>query len=357
MPKIRVLVVDDAVVMRRMITEALSQDPEIEVVGVAANGKIALAKIPQVNPDLITMDVEMPEMDGVTAVRELRKTYPRMPVIMFSTLTLRGAETTLEAMSAGASDYVAKPSNVGNVVEGIQRLREELIPKIRAHIREPEQPGATRLSKLRAASPSSAGPFEAIAIGSSTGGPNALAELFATLPADLGVPVFLVQHMPPLFTQMLAERLGKKSAWSFCEAQGEELVEPGHVYIAPGGKHLEVVRAGTRVRTRVHLGPEENSCRPAVDVLFQSVSNVYAGRTLALVLTGMGQDGLRGCRHLSEKAAEIIVQDESSSIVWGMPGSVAQAGLANKVVSIDRMAREIIDAFRRRGSGKVLLAS
>ncbi len=354
MPKIRVLVVDDAVVMRRMITEALSLDPDIEVAGVAANGKIALAKVPQVNPDILTMDVEMPEMDGVAAVRELRKTHPRLPVIMFSTLTMRGAETTLDAFSAGANDYVTKPANVGNVTEGIQRLREELIPKIKAHCRGPVTRAPVLSARGRALPRKSPATLEAIAIGSSTGGPNALADLFATLPADLNVPIFVVQHMPPLFTQMLAERLAKKSAWKFRESTGDEAAEPGYVYIAPGGKHLEVYREGTRVRTRLHLGPEENSCRPAVDVLFQSAANTYGAHCLGVILTGMGQDGLRGCRHLSENSAEIIVQDESSSVVWGMPGAVAQADLADRIVPIGEMAREITEAFRRRG--KIILS-
>ena len=354
MPRIRVLIVDDAVVIRRMITEALSSDPDIEVVGSAANGKIALQKIPQVNPDLITMDVEMPEMDGLQTVRELRKTYLKLPVIMFSTLTMRGAGSTLDALAAGATDYVTKPANVGNVMEGIERLKSELIPKIKLHCRVilpptasvatlPSSTGAHGI-KL-APPPASTAVPQVFAIGCSTGGPNALAALFSDITSALPVPTVIVQHMPPLFTKMLAERLGKNSPNKFYEGEEGQLVEPGSVYIAPGGRHMEVRREGLLVRIRLHNEPPENSCRPAVDVLFRSVANVYGSSILALIMTGMGQDGLRGCQHIRERGGRALAQDEATSVVWGMPGYVAQAGLAEKVLPLPQLGGEVMRRF------------
>ena len=363
MPRIRVLVVDDAVVMRKMISEALGGDVQLEVVGTAANGKIALQKIPQVNPDILTLDIEMPEMDGLQTVRELRKTYPKLPVIMFSTLTMKGAESTFEALDAGATDYVTKPSNVGNIAEGLERLKNELIPKIKAHCRHipppPPVAGAPAASPSATASvvPTTAGthfvaklspapartlPPAVLCIGCSTGGPNALAAVFKAITRPLPVPVVIVQHMPPLFTQMLAERLGKDSPLKFHEGQEGQLVEAGHVYIAPGGRHMEVRREGGVVRVHLHDGPPENSCRPAVDVLFRSVSTVYGGATLALIMTGMGQDGLHGCTVLRERGATILDQDEATSVVWGMPGYVAEAGLAHQILPLQDIAGALL---------------
>ena len=355
MPRIRVLIVDDAVVMRKMITEALSSDPEIEVVGTAANGKIALQKIPQVNPDIITMDVEMPEMDGLQTVRELRKTYAKLPVIMFSTLTLRGAGSTLDALAAGATDYVTKPANVGNIVEGISRLKSDLIPKLKLHCRHvlPAAAGISTSSGTTSARVSQSAPKAdsslvplVFAIGCSTGGPNALAALFADITSPLPVPGLIVQHMPPLFTKMLAERLGKNSPNRFFEGEEGQLVEPGCMYIAPGGRHMEVRREVGGTRLRLHDAPPENSCRPAVDVLFRSVATVYGAGVLALIMTGMGQDGLRGCQHIREGGGRIIVQDEATSVVWGMPGYVAQAGIADKILPLPQLGAEVMRGFR-----------
>ena len=352
MPKIRVLVVDDAVVMRKLISEALTRDPLIEVVGVAANGKIALARIPQLNPDAITLDVEMPEMDGVQTLRELRKSYPKLPVIMFSTLTSRGAGATLDALTAGATDYVTKPANVGNVTECIDRLHAELLPKIKVHCRHinpvslPTPVAAPVSSAPRPAVPrpisGSRAPVEAVCIGTSTGGPNALADVFKTFPASFHLPVFIVQHMPPIFTAMLAERLNGRGSIKFHEGAQGMVVEPGHAYVAPGAKHMEVRRMGAAKIIHLHEEPPENSCRPAVDVLFRSVVNVYGANILGVVMTGMGQDGLRGCEIIRERGGQVVVQDEATSVVWGMPGYVAQAGYADAVVPLNQIAAEIV---------------
>ena len=366
MPRIRALVVDDAVVMRKLITEALSRDPDIEVVGTAANGRIGLQKIPQVNPDVLTLDVEMPDMNGLEMLREVRKTYPKLPIIMFSTLTRRGGEATLDAISAGATDYVTKPANVGSVSESIARLEQELIPKIKAHCRVelPSRPATAGAGLVAGVKPAiaplkprvvarrgPAAPVEVLCIGTSTGGPNALAEVLAGIPKQFPVPILIVQHMPPVFTALLAERLGKRSPLRFHEGADGQRVETGNVYIAPGGRHMEVRREGTSVVIRLQDEPPENSCRPAVDVLFRSVARVYGPATLAVVLTGMGQDGARGCEHVRERQGQVIAQDQATSVVWGMPGAVTEAGLADQVLPLPQVCGAILRATRCPNAG------
>jgi len=354
MPKIRVLVVDDAVVVRKLITETLRVDPELEVVGAAANGKIALQKITQLNPDLLTLDVEMPEMDGLATLREVRKLYPKLAVIMFSTLTAKGAAATLEALSLGANDYVTKPANVGGVSESIRRLQEDLIPKIKIHCRAlrtfppiPEPETATRPARPPGLpQPPRPGPIEIVCIGTSTGGPNALADVFSALPADFPVPIVVVQHMPPLFTAMLAERLSAHSPIKCHEGAEGQPLERGHAYVAPGGRHMEVQRLGARTVLHLQDGPPENSCRPAVDVLFRSVAAVYGSAELGVVMTGMGQDGLRGCELIRENRGHVVIQDEASSVVWGMPGYIAKAGYADRIVPLNQIAGEICRRVR-----------
>ncbi len=350
--KIRVLIVDDSTVIRRLLTDALSSDPAIEVAGTAANGKIALAKIPQLNPDVITLDMEMPEMDGITTLVELRKLYPKLPVIMFSTLTQRGAEATLDALSKGANDYVTKPANVGSVTAAIQTVKAELCPKIKVFCPWATTVAPTALPPRTVVARSGVAPkldftnvrkqrIDAVAIGVSTGGPNALQAVIPNLPASLPVPVFIVQHMPPIFTKHLAERLNQLSPLKVCEAKAGEHVAAGGVWLAPGDYHMTLRREGTQVRTALDQGTPENSCRPAVDVLFRSVASVYGGNVLAVVLTGMGQDGARGCRDIRSIGGRTIAQDEATSVVWGMPSAVVNAGEADKVLPLNRIAEEI----------------
>jgi two-component system chemotaxis response regulator CheB len=353
MPKIRVLVVDDAVVMRRLISTVLENDPELEIAGIAPNGKIALARIPQVNPDVITLDVEMPEMDGLETILEIRKLYPRLPVIMFSTMTRRGAVETVEALARGATDYVTKPANIGSVSEGMDRLREELIPKIKAYAR-PLMPVLTApqpAPMLATPAPASTAQFRCsvVAIGASTGGPNALHQVVPALPASLAVPVVIVQHMPPVFTELLAARLDQASQVRVHEARDGAKIERGHVYIAPGGQHFTVAAENGSVRARLNQEPPENSCRPAVDVLFRSAAQVYGGGTLGIVLTGMGQDGLRGARWIHEAGGKVIAQDQGSSVVWGMPGAVAEAGLADEIVPLKSVSEALLALADPRG--------
>ena len=346
------LIVDDAVVIRRMLTDVLGDDSALEVAGAAANGHIALAKLDQVNPDIVILDVEMPEMNGLETLAALRKRRPTLPVIMFSTLTERGAKTTLDALALGASDYITKPANVGSVVLAKQRVRDELIPRIKALCRPAEMTPPVRKRMVQPAPREprvlpAAGVIDVVCIGVSTGGPNALASLIPALPADLPVPIVIVQHMPPLFTKFLADRLSSQSHIRVEEARAGTKLEPGAAWLAPGDWHLVLERSGPAVLLRTHQGPQENSCRPAADVLFRSVVAAYGGRVLAVVLTGMGQDGLRGCEMVKEAGGQIVVQDEASSVVWGMPGYVAEAGLADRILPLDQIAGEIVRRVTR----------
>jgi two-component system, chemotaxis family, protein-glutamate methylesterase/glutaminase len=347
MAGIRVLIVDDSVVIRKVLTEALSSDPGIEIVGSAPDGNIALSKIPQVNPELVTLDVEMPGMSGLETLIAIRKSYPKLPVIMFSTLTERGAVTTLEALSLGASDCVTKPSNVGSVEETRARIRAELIPKVKELCRKglPDvQPSPVVLpSQAKQGSPArrASGHVDVVAIGTSTGGPNALASVLPALSQNFPVPIVVVQHMPKLFTRLLAERLDKQSSIAVHEGAEGDVLKPGHVWIAPGDFHMTVAREGPAVRLSMNQGPPQNSCRPAVDVLFESVAKVYGANALAVVLTGMGSDGVRGAQLVRDSSGQVIIQDEASSVVWGMPGQVAAAGLAEGIFSLNEIPREL----------------
>jgi len=361
---IKVLVVDDSVVVRRLVTRVLEADPAVEVVGAAANGRIALAKIAQLQPDVVTLDIEMPELDGLGTLAELRPRWPRLPVIMFSTLTERGAEATLEALSLGASDYVTKPTGLHNAAEAMEAVRAELVPKIKAlhgrrllsrmpHTSAPAAAPAAPAVKPPLLSRAADARIDVVAIGVSTGGPNALAELLPALPASFPVPIVIVQHMPPVFTRMLANRLDGRSAVKVIEAEGGEVLGPGRVHIAAGGRHLTLARQGTSVVTVANDDPPENSCRPAVDVLFRSVAALYGSGALAVVLTGMGQDGLRGAEVIRAAGGQVVAQDEATSVVWGMPGFVARAGLADAVLPLDAMAN---DLGRRVAAGRALSA-
>jgi two-component system, chemotaxis family, protein-glutamate methylesterase/glutaminase len=344
MKKIRVLIVDDSAVVRRLITDSFSKEPGIEVAGTASNGRTALEKIEQLNPDIVTLDVEMPEMDGLETVRAIRKKWPRLPVIMFSSLTEHGASTTLEALRLGASDYVTKPSNAGGLEGIFEQLRSDLIPKIKA-LCPASVPEATIAIPVVAARPRPVQRLgsraRVVAIGISTGGPNALHALIPSLPAEFPAPIVIVQHMPAVFTRLLAEQLAKRSALDVREGTAGEVIFPGQVWIAPGGLHMSVQRNSNGVQVVINDGPPENSCRPAADVLFRSVAQTFGRDTLAVVMTGMGKDGTDGCEKIRSAGGQIIVQDQTSAVVWGMPGSVVQAGLADQIVALDQLPGEI----------------
>jgi len=356
--RIRVLVVDDSVVIRRLVTHALEQDPDLQVVGTASNGVIALHRIPLLDPDVLTLDIEMPEMNGLETLRHLRRDYPNTRVIMFSTLTERGAEVTLEALALGADDYVTKASNEGSLDRSLDRLREELIPKIKQFFVIPAPVRASLIpasAGFPAAAPKVSMPSlrgasaqpRILAIGSSTGGPTALAAVLPELPADFPLPVLVVQHMPPLFTRLLAERLNTHCKLPVAEANQGQRVVSGKILIAPGDFHMRVARSGGEVHVILDQSPPQNFCRPAVDALFCSVAEVYGGAVIATVLTGMGQDGLRGSEVLKAQGAAILAQDQESSVVWGMPGAVVNAGLADRVLPLNQCAREILRRVER----------
>ena len=333
--------VDDSVVIRKLLCDTLASDPALEVAGSASDGRIALAKIQQLRPDLVTLDVEMPVMNGLETLVELRKLHPSMPVIMFSTLTERGGAATLEALSLGASDYATKPSNTGSPAVAIERIRAELIPKIKALCAVRVKPAPTAPRPISRPKAPLNRRVEIVAIGTSTGGPNALAEVLPKIPRDLPVPIVVVQHMPPIFTRLLADRLASRSVIPVDEGTAGAMLSPAHAWIAPGNYHMTVNRSGLQSRLGLNQNPPENSCRPAVDVLFRSVAAAYRANVLAVVMTGMGSDGALGAQCIREAGGEVIVQDEASSVVWGMPGLVYQNGQADAVYAIDRLASEI----------------
>lgn len=346
MPPIRVLVVDDSVVVRRLVADALASEPRIEVVGTAANGRVALAKIDQLNPELITLDIEMPDMDGLQTLSELRARRSRIPVIMFSTLTERGAATTLEALERGARDYVTKPANLGSVAESIAAVRDQLVPKVLALVprAKPARRPIAAAAPIRPTLALNVGRErpDVVAIGISTGGPDALANLLPRLAADFPVPIVIVQHMPPIFTQHLAARLDRQSPLTITEAVAGDAVVPGRVLIAPGDFHLRFRRlANGDVVTVVDQSTPENYCRPAVDVMFRSVAETWGARALGVVMTGMGVDGAAGAERLAAVGAATIIQDEATSVVWGMPGAVAARGVAAEALPLTGLAAAI----------------
>lgn len=346
MQRIRVLIVDDSAVIRRILREAFTADSMFEVAGVAANGRIALQMIEQVRPDMVTLDIEMPEMDGLQTLRAIRARHRELPIIMFSTLTMHGAAATIEALSLGATDYANKPADVGSFGQAVTVVSGQLIPKAKAVCstvsRERAHPVQKSSGRFQSIPVSRRGRVDVLAIGTSTGGPNALAEILPHIPAEFPVPVLIVQHMPPLFTKFLAERLSATCSIPVCEAVAGQRVGPGQAWIAPGDYHMVLKRNGTAVELALEKSPPENSCRPSVDVLFRSVANVYGRDALALVMTGMGQDGLLGCEMIRRSGGQIFVQDEESSVVWGMPGFVARAGLADKVLPLQEIGPELV---------------
>ncbi len=340
MSKIRVLVVDDSAIMRKLIVDILKEDPEIEVVDTAKNGKEAIDKARALHPDVITLDIEMPVMDGLTALRFLRREMPNIKVIMFSSLTQEGAKATIEALSLGASDFVPKPSSK-SFVESVKKVREELIPKIKSLvIRKVLEKPIIKKPKLKAEG------YKVCGIGVSTGGPQTLMQIIPKLPGNFPAPILIVQHMPPMFTKQLAERLDQMSALRVKEAEQGEPVKDGLVYIAPGDYHMVVKKQGPGVVIRLHQGPPRNFCRPSVDELFESLADVYNGKTLALILTGMGNDGKEGAEKIKQKGGVVLAQDAESCVVFGMPKAVIEANLADEILNLSQIPQRLKELFR-----------
>jgi two-component system, chemotaxis family, protein-glutamate methylesterase/glutaminase len=346
MKPLRILIVDDSAVARRSLSDFLASDPEIVVAGTAGNGIHALARIAEVKPDLVTLDIEMPKMGALEILVEIRKRYTKLPVIIFCSLAKGGAAAILDALARGASDYVTKPSNGG--IE-LFAVREELLRKIKSlcAARVPQPWRAPTTAPVYGHSQSR---IDVLAIGTSAGGPNALTALIPELPADFPVPIVIVQHMPPLFTRLLADRLNALSRLQVREGEDGQKLRRGQVWIAPGDHHMTVAREGAEFVLGINHDAQENSCRPAVDVLFRSVAQSYGARALAVVLTGMGTDGTRGSVAIREAGGEVIVQDEGSSVVWGMPGSVVAANLADRTYPLDEMARKVVRRVSMRGA-------
>lgn len=341
----RVLVVDDSVVARRVLTEILTEGG-FEVVGAAASGPIALQKIPRLQPDVVTLDLEMPEMDGLDTLSAIRERHPSVRVIMVSNHTERGASATVEALFRGASDYVTKAFRAATPEDARRELREQLLPKLASLATSSED---TWPRPHRVARPQS-GRVEIVAVGASTGGPKALAELLQVMPKDLAVPVVVAQHMPENFTGYLAKRLDERCPLAVAEAVDGAPLVPGKVWIAPGNHHLEVRRSEGVPRLVVHQEPPVNSCRPSVDVLFLSLVRSHGAGVLAVMLTGMGQDGFRGSEALRAAGGRLLAQDRATSVVWGMPGKIVTGGLAEVVAAPEALGHEVVRRIAERRS-------
>jgi two-component system, chemotaxis family, protein-glutamate methylesterase/glutaminase len=369
--KLRVLVVDDTIVYRKVVSDIVSEIPGVELAGVAHNGKIAIAKIKSLRPDILTLDIEMPEMNGIEVLVELQKNYPGVGAVMLSTLTAEGSEMTLRALELGAFDFILKPQS-NSQQAGRKEIKDALIPIFQAFARSKNgptllarkgrfggpaplsRPAAAQLGEGREGKPVAAATgirrskSEIVAIGISTGGPNALGQMLPRLPANLGVPVLVVQHMPPVFTRSLAASLDKKCPLTVKEAEDGEAIQANVVYIAPGGRQMKLIAGvdGLQRRIKITDDPPENSCKPAVDYLFRSVADYYVGRATAVIMTGMGSDGTKGLQVLKNKAAFTIGQDEASCVVYGMPKAPAELGYLDVVVPLNRIADEIVKSVK-----------
>jgi two-component system chemotaxis response regulator CheB len=350
MEKIRVLVVDDSLVIRRALRECFRSDPEIEVVGVADTGVRALEQIAELKPDVVTLDIEMPEMDGLQTLKTLRERGASIPVIMFSKYTSEGATATIEALALGASDIVAKPEAHGGKGMSCEVAKRQLTTRIRAFGRKVLR---GRFESSKKPKPIEQEPIiapftppqgvAAVGVAISTGGPKALIEIVSVLQPSIAVPIFITQHMPPMFARFLAERLTAHGNVPACAAEDGMLAQPGKIYIAPGDFHMEIVNGDESPTIRLNKAPHENSCRPSADVMFRSLANTYGADLLSIVMTGMGQDGRRGCEHIKANGGTVVAQDEATSLVWGMPRAVITAGLHDAILPLSNIA-ELINA-------------
>jgi two-component system chemotaxis response regulator CheB len=359
MERVRVLVVDDSALVRKLMTTMLACDPEIEVVGTAADPLIAREKIKQLNPDVLTLDVEMPRMDGLTFLENLMRLRP-MPVVMVSSLTVQGAEVTLRALELGAVDFLAKPSSDlassfgGSAQEICAKVKQAAKAKPRARTAVRKLEVAPRLSAdavlPRAQTAGTRGGSPIIVIGASTGGTEAVRVLLEAMPPD-APPILVTQHIPAAFSGPFAARMDRCSAMRVCEAQDGQPIQTGHAYIAPGNRHLLVMWDGAKYVCRLHDGPPVNRHKPSVDVLFRSMAASAGPGTHAALLTGMGDDGARGLLELKQAGATTLVQDEASSVVWGMPGAAWKLGAAAEMLPLDHMAARLLTLARRTHDG------
>lgn len=340
--KLRVLVVDDSMVFRRALSRAFGELQSVELVGTASDGSEALQKIKALRPDLVTLDLEMPGMDGLTTLRLMREQGLANRVVVLS--ALGGERRTVEALCLGADDFIQKPSSSDAMAILCQMLKKAVEQFYPGRATTPKRTHSTSLLARPCRT------IELVAVGVSTGGPNALPELLAQLPANLRVPVLIVQHMPATFTRLLAERLNSKCPISISEAVDQEPLRPGQVYIAPGDYHMEVGGSLKAPKIQLHQGPHENGCRPAVDVLFRSAANLFGPRCLSVVMTGMGRDGLEGVRALASQGGLCLAQDQQSCAVWGMPRFIVENKLAHEVLPPADLGRRIAELVDLKGS-------
>lgn len=364
---VRVMVVDDSVFVRGIVSRWLNDDPLFELVGSHANGRRAIEDIARAEPDVVILDLEMPEMDGLTALPLILRQRKNTIVIVASALSRRGAEVSLKALTLGAADYLPKPDATKGTF-ATEDFKRELLEKVRSlGLKLLRQTGraepealSPRLAPLAGVSgsgaarapirlrPYSTAPVSLLAVGSSTGGPQALTRLFAVLGPHLDkVPVLITQHMPPTFTALLAEHVARASGRPAAEGVDGEEIRAGHIYIAPGGRHMLLERSGARSVIRLSDGPPVNFCKPAVDPMFNAIAPLYRRNALALVLTGMGSDGARGAGTIADAGGSVIVQDDETSVVWGMPGATANAGNASEVLALDAIGRKVIRLMER----------
>jgi two-component system, chemotaxis family, protein-glutamate methylesterase/glutaminase len=363
-PALRVMVVDDTVVYRKIVSDVIAEIPGVEVVGTAHNGKAALIKMKTLRPDLLTLDIEMPEMGGLELLERMKTEAPDTGAIMLSTLTHEGGAMTMRALELGAFDFIPKPQ-AGTMASNKTAVKDTLSPILRAFRRSRAMGAANGNGRRRpAARPKMpvqkplrnpaqqrSGPSSIVAIGISTGGPNALAQTLPQLPANIGVPVVIVQHMPAMFTQSLAKSLNGKCALEVHEAVNGEPLLPNKVYIAPGGKQMKIV-AGPDGRQRVIKitnDPPENSCKPSVDYLFRSIAELYVGRATGVIMTGMGSDGTAGLAQMKNNGAFIIAQDEATCVVFGMPKDPIQKGIVDIVSPLSSISKEILNTLSKKG--------
>ncbi|MCK0207938.1 chemotaxis response regulator protein-glutamate methylesterase [Starkeya koreensis] len=358
---IRVMIVDDSVFIRGILTNWLTESGDFQVVAVHANGRRAADDVVHSQPDLVILDLEMPDMDGLTALPLILERKPGTAVLVASGLSRRGAEVSLRALALGAADYIPKPE-ASRGVAGIEDFRAELTAKARSLGQRSRGRHAPRLSASAAPSGGTAGsasalaagarpsklrpfsmmPVGVLAVGSSTGGPQALTRLFTDIGPHIGhLPVLVVQHMPATFTAILAEHIARAAGRPCAEGRDGEPVVPGRIYVAPGGLHMDVTRGASGLQIRLHDGPPVNFCRPAVDPLFQAVAALCGVSALAVVLTGMGSDGAAGALRIAEQGGSVIAQDEESSVVWGMPGATVAAGACAAILPIGEIGAKI----------------
>lgn len=338
---IKVLLVDDSAVIRGLMTQAINSDRDIEVVGSAMHGQTALTWLQKNQADVIVLDVEMPVMDGIACLKHLKQDYPDIPVIMASALTREGAEVTLQALDLGAAGCVQKPVAT-NASEAIEQVAQTVIPLIKALAGSNQTSQSNDISHSTKAEKRPAKTPMVLVIGSSTGGPNALKSVLSAIPADFSLPILIAQHMPPLFTKTLAEHIERETKRPTSEAVDGELIERGRIYIAPGDFHMVIDKQDDRMVIRLNQEAPEHFCRPSVNPLYASAAKWYGSSVLAVMLTGMGDDGIEGAQSISERQGYIIVQDEQSSVVWGMPGAIANAGIANQVLPLRNIAPELV---------------